>query len=130
MAKGQYLGVGEYPMDTPIKDAEGVQVGTYHPCYIDVYSEQAGLVRFSLDRSLSVHDPVLAAKVGLELSSLPLDLSMGEYVTLEGSFGNKEKIVRGESRDRNIKTPALTVSAVSRQLDTASYDPSEALAAA
>jgi hypothetical protein len=114
MAKGLFIGLGEWPMEVELKDGDE-KIGTYHPAFIDCYSPEAGLVRFSLDRAFAITDPVAAARIGIAPQSVPEGLTTGEFVVLEGSFSNAEKIVRGEARDRNIKTAKLTVTAVSRQ---------------
>jgi hypothetical protein len=81
--EAQALGVGEY--DLTLDD------GT-KPRYIDLYDADSGLVRISVARDVPPES---------------LELKMGDPVVLRCTVGNAEKVVRGEERDRTVKSVRL-----------------------
>jgi hypothetical protein len=79
-----FLGQGEY-------DFEPV-AGQGQPRFVDAYTPESGLVRLSLAKELP-----------------PFEATMGDKLKLRCRVSNAEKYVRGEERDRSVKSLRLQV---------------------
>jgi len=79
------LGVGEYDME--------MAEGRAKPRYLDIYSPESGQVRLSVHRDCP-----------------PLDgIEFGAMLDLRCELANSERVVRGEDRDRSMKSVRVVV---------------------